>query len=229
MGDVSLLGILGLAFGLGMLHALDADHIMAVTGLSGQRPGFKRALGFCLRWAVGHGLSLCLIGAAVLMLGMAIPESLSHIAEKIIGLVLIAIGLSVLYDLYRKRAHLHFHHHDEMPPHAHWHQHTDHRDHDPRHHPHNHQAVIVGVLHGTAGSAPLLVLLPVSRLPDPWWGMAYLTVFAAGVILTMLVFGGLLGGVMQWLERQGSGFIKVVRAIIAFSAIGFGIAWLGMA
>jgi high-affinity nickel permease len=80
--------VLTLAFGLGLMHALDADHIMAVSGLASARPGRRRALAFCARWAIGHGLSLLSIGAAVLLLGLAIPVSLSAHAESLVGVVL---------------------------------------------------------------------------------------------------------------------------------------------
>ena len=150
--------ILSLAFGLGLMHALDADHIMAVSGLSVRKPGLSQCMRFGLRWAVGHGLSLLIIGSGVLILGMAIPESLSQTAESLVGFVLIGIGLWVIFELVSRRAHIHFHQHDGIPRHAHWHVHTEHpipiSSHNGATHRHEHSAVLVGMLHGTAGSAP---------------------------------------------------------------------------
>ena len=115
--------ILALAFGLGMLHALDADHIAAVANLAGHGPSRRHALLAGGLWALGHGLSLLLLGAAVLLLGMAIPERFTALAEHLIALVLIGIGLWVLWDLYRRRVHLHFHSHDGLLQHGHLHAH----------------------------------------------------------------------------------------------------------
>lgn len=220
----SSFAILSLAFGLGLLHALDADHIMAVSGLAAHRPGLRSSLRFCARWALGHGTVLLAIGGAVLLLGMAIPAGLSATAELLVGAVLIAIGAWVLWDLFRQRAHLHFHDHDNLPQHAHWHQHHDH--HQPHHaaaHRHEHNAVLVGLLHGTAGSAPLLTLLPLSAMNNsPWLGMLYLALFGAGVLLAMLLFGGLLGSAFHWLARWGNRSIQLLRGAVALNAIGFG-------
>lgn len=218
-----LLPLITLAFGLGMLHALDADHIMAVSGLASTRVSFRNSLRFCLRWATGHGLALLFIGTCVYLLGMAIPHSLSHYAESAVGIMLIMIGAWILWELKTKNAHLHFHHHDNLPEHAHWHQHHQHRrQHDQDSHSHQHGAMFVGILHGTAGSAPLLVLIPLAKLGSPVYAIAYSLLFSAGVLLAMLLFGGFLGSVYLWLSKLGSGFVKTLRAIIATSAIVFG-------
>lgn len=220
--------ILSLAFGLGMLHALDADHIMAVSGLAARRPSLRGSLRFCVRWAIGHGLVLLLIGGAVLLLGMAIPETLSSLAELLVGIVLITIGAWVLWDLIKQRTHLHFHAHDHLPQHAHWHSHGKkqaHNDAAHRHelHRHEHSAVLVGLLHGTAGSAPFLALLPMSAMNhSPWHGMLYLFLFCGGVLLSMFIFGGLLGSTFHWLTRWGNRSVQVLRSGVALSAMGFG-------
>jgi sulfite exporter TauE/SafE len=218
----TVFAVLSLAFGLGLLHALDADHIVAVSGLASTRPGLRASLRFCTRWAAGHGLSLLLIGGAVLLLGMAIPTTLSAVAEDLVGVVLILIGAWVLYDLFRRRAHLHFHRHDELPQHAHWHVHKHDGHHAQDEHRHGHGAVMVGVLHGTAGSAPLLALLPLAKLGSPWIGLAYLLLFGLGVLASMLVFGGLLGGVFSWLSHWGDLIVRRVRMTVALGSIGFG-------
>lgn len=219
------LAVLTLAFGLGLVHALDADHIMAVSGLSANRPRLNDCIRFGLRWAIGHGFSLLLIGGGVLLLGMAIPESLSQIAELLVGVVLIGIGLWVIRELTSRRAHIHFHQHNGIPRHAHWHvhqeQHVD--NHKKMSHRHEHSAVMVGMLHGTAGSAPLLALIPLVDLgSSPWLGMGYLFLFGLGVIASMLIFSGLLGVTFKWLARWGNRAVQVARTGVALNAIGFG-------
>jgi nickel/cobalt exporter len=229
MEETGIIAVLSLAFGLGMLHALDADHVMAVSGLASTRPGLRTSLQFCAKWAIGHGLSLLAIGAAVFLFGMAIPSELSTVAESLVGVVLIGIGVWIVWNLFNRKAHLHFHHHDGLPKHAHWHehnsrdQHTHNQPHNKDSHKHEHSALFVGVLHGTAGSAPLLALIPLAKMHSPWIGMAYLSSFGVGVILAMLIFGGLLGGIYTWISRWGNQVVHTLRAIVAASSIGYGL------
>lgn len=230
--SIELGGVLVMAFGLGMLHALDADHVIAISGLNCQKPDKRNSLLFCARWAFGHGGTLLLIGGAVMFLGMAIPERLSAVAENFVGIVLVIIGLMVLLDIYRQRAHLHFHRHHGLPHHAHWHTHGDgHRngyqysqqDHQSDKHMHSHAPVFVGVLHGVAGSAPLLALLPLSQMKSPWTGMFYLILFGMGVFIAMLIFGGVIGQVFGWLKSWGNSLVNLLRLTISLLSIAYGL------
>ncbi|VAW78936.1 hypothetical protein MNBD_GAMMA13-1916 [hydrothermal vent metagenome] len=210
----SLTGILGLAFGLGLVHALDADHVIAVTALAGQPDGkLQRPWRFCLNWALGHGGSLLLLGVLVLAVGMAIPERLSMLAEFLVGAVLILMGAAVLVQLRCKRLRLHFHRHPGLSRHAHWQQPAS------IHTAHTHRATLVGALHGTAGSAPLLALIPVAQSASLWWGLAYLLVFSAGVLVSMLLCGGVLGLVFEHLSNRGQRVFDYMHAGIGAGAI----------
>lgn len=224
--EQSYLMILSLAFGLGMLHALDADHIMAVTSLAGTKKGLGESRRYCLQWALGHGVILLLAGSVLFLLGRAIPPQLSHFAEILVGVVLIVIGVSVLRDIRRKRVHIHFHQHDKLLPHAHWHQHGTMAAHPSSSHRHAHKAVMFGMLHGLAGSAPLLALLPMSQLSSPLKGLMYLLLFALGTLLSMLLFGGLLGGAVAWLQGYGEKLVERLRIVISTMAIVFGAVWI---
>lgn len=219
MGE-SLWLLLTMAFGFGLLHALDADHIAAVSALACRREQGNRGAvwRFCLQWASGHGLVLLAVGAAVLLAGMAIPERLSHIAESLVGVVLLVIGGAVLRDLWRRRLSLRFHRHNDAPPHAHWGLSSEetHTGHAP---------LLVGMMHGMAGSAPLLALLPLSMQHSPWIGMGYLLLFGIGVLLTMLLLGGLLGWLLQRLAARAGEVVVMLRAVVGVFAIGFG-GWL---
>jgi ABC-type nickel/cobalt efflux system permease component RcnA len=228
MDGQSTFTLLTLAFGLGAVHALDADHVMAVSNLISHRPGFKRTLIFCTRWAIGHGAALFVIGFAVLFLGQAIPGPLSQSAEHAVGAVLILLGLWVIVDLWRNNVHLHFHQHNGIPEHAHWHKHakTNKQANKKDSHLHAHGATMVGVLHGTAGSAPLLALIPLSQMHSPWLGLTYLFIFAIGVLLSMLLFGGVFSAAVKWLNRFGDNVIKGFRLTIALLSITLGVGLL---
>jgi len=215
MGDWdSLFGILGLAFSLGLVHALDADHVIAVTALSGRQGGAsQRPWRFCVNWAFGHGGTLLLLGALVLAAGLAIPEQLSALAECLVGGVLVLMGLAVLIELRRKRLQLRFHRHPGLHRHAHWQQPPSTQV------SHTHRATLVGVLHGAAGSAPLLALIPVAQSESPWWGMAYLLLFSVGVLVSMLLCGGVLGLVFERLSRYGQRLFDGMRCTVGIGAV----------
>jgi nickel/cobalt exporter len=216
--------VIALAFGLGMLHALDADHIMAVSGLIANQRSTKDTLRFCFRWAIGHGSVLLLAGILAFMLGWVLPASLSHYADAGVGIILIVIGTIVLINLYRRRIHVHFHSHDGMPEHAHWHSHHQHdmTQHSQNPHRHGHGPLLVGMLHGLSGSAPLLALIPMATLKSPMLGFVYLLIFSVGVLLSMLLFGGLLSLFLKIVERYAERLLIWVRALTGLGAIALG-------
>lgn len=230
MEEVSLLAVLSLAFGLGLVHALDADHIVAVCGLASTRPDPRQSLAFCLRWAVGHGVTILVLGTAAVLLGAAIPETLSKYAENLVGLVLIGIGLWVLWDLRRNSVHLHFHQHEESSLHAHWHTHENKEEpHLAERHSHGHGAVLVGMLHGTAGLAPLLALAPLASQTSLWGVIAYLAIFGLGVLVSMLAFGGLVGMIFRRAISWGGTMLNYLRGGVAFVSMGLGVFLLNRA
>jgi ABC-type nickel/cobalt efflux system permease component RcnA len=235
MDSHSIITFLSLAFALGILHALDADHVMVISNFIGQRHSLHQSLKYCARWALGHGTALFVVGFFVFILGRTIPVELSVYAEYGVGAVLILLGIWVLWDLRRKNAHLHFHQHDGLPHHAHWHRH--HNNHSSHHsnnhnskqphsagtHKHFHSATMIGVLHGMAGSAPLLALIPLTQIASSWLGIAYLGIFAIGVLLSMLLFGGLLSGAVCWLQGFGNNVITLFRITVASGSVAFGV------
>jgi nickel/cobalt exporter len=216
--------VIALAFGLGMLHALDADHIMAVSGLIANQRSTKDTLRFCFRWAIGHGTVLVIAGIFAFAVGWVLPSSLSHYADAGVGVILIVIGAAVLVNLYRRRIHVHFHSHDGLPAHAHWHSHHSHEltQHSHNSHRHGHGAMLVGMLHGLSGSAPLLALIPMATLKSPMLGFVYLFIFSVGVLLSMLLFGGLLSLFLKMVERFAERLLFWVRALTGVGAIVLG-------
>jgi cytochrome c biogenesis protein CcdA len=227
---------LGLGLGLGLVHALDADHVIVLSLFATERRSRAHAVGAGLRWALGHGCVLLLAGGALLLLGRSLPEALSLFAERVVGIVMIGLGLYVWLDVLRRRIHLHVHVHDDLPPHAHWHAHERGRRESPHaaarpRHRHSHGPVMVGALHGLAGSAPLLAVLPASAR-SPALGMAYLVVFAVGVALAMSLMSGLVGGVAEGLSRADAGRgrergLQALRALCASGSIAAGL-WLAV-
>lgn len=214
-------GGLAAAFALGLVHALDADHVMALSVLATRGRSAADGLRAGLRWSLGHGVVVLVLGVAVLALGSALPAWLGSGAERVVGLVMIALGVRVWIELLRRRAHLHFHAHDDLPPHAHWHAHSRVRN----VHDHDHEPLLVGGLHGLAGAAPLFAVLGLAA-GSPLLAVASLVTFGLGVSAAMLVVSGLLGYLSG---RRGVGARGVgvgwLRGVAGSGSIALGV-WL---
>lgn len=217
-------GWLVLAFGLGLVHALDADHVMAVSlfatrrGEAGVGKDARAGIRAGLRWALGHGLVLFVVGIVLVAFGRALPASVGALADRAVGVVMIGLGLYVFRELARSRAHLHFHAHDGLPPHSHWHGHAP-AEKRAATHQHEHGAVFVGALHGLAGSAPILALLPIAQ-QSPRLAIAQLVVFGLGVAVAMAAVSGLLGQValrLAWLRGVGAAGSVAIGALLVLA------------
>lgn len=217
-----------LGFGLGMVHAFDADHVVALSIFSARGRGMRDGIRAGLRWSLGHGLVLLVAGIALLWLGRTLPDAWAVAAERAVGGLMVALGVWVFVELARQRGHLHFHAHDDLPPHAHWHAHDQGTPHRSTSHRHDHAPVFVGALHGLAGSAPILAVLPASTR-SPAIGVAYLLLFALGVGLAMAIVSGAVGHVAgrAGAARQARRLISL-RALGAVGSIALGVSMLTM-
>lgn len=208
--EISVTPLILLGFGMGIFHATDVDHVIAVTGLAGGgRPGFINSVRYCLKWAFGHGLVLMLVGIGVFVLGMAIPKSLSNWAESLVGILLLIIGLWVLWTLYAKGY-----------PQPHTQPNTNHPE---NHHTHTYAAIVVGMVHGLAGSAPVLLLLPIANSGTALEAILYLFLFSVGVFLGMLGVGGLIGSIMSMASTNNNHLIYAIRGFTGLLSIGYGL------
>ncbi len=221
------LAMIGAGFTLGLVHAMDADHVMAVTALSNEKPGFARTLRFSLQWAIGHGGILLLVGGALLGFGITLPETVTWLAEVAIGFILIFLGFMCFVQLKNSAVKLNEHSHGDVT-HTHWHS-DEHvaaqYDKDDKK---AHAPVMVGVLHGIAGSAPALALVPALVDGRLGLGLMYLAVFSFGVLLAMSMFGMSLAWVQSRLQKYHQ-LLQIQRYAIASVSIVFGGYWLSEA
>ncbi len=188
MSDPSHLTILGFGFLLGLRHALDADHLAAVSTVLAQRPSLRASSAVGLWWGVGHTLTLLIVGAIVLALGIHIPPQFEIIAESGVGVLLIVLGGSLAVKLCRERWHLHSHHHNG-DAHVHLHSHQQQEDHLHRHWLTDLvRPLCIGMAHGLAGSAALmLIILATTQELGP--GLLSIAVFGVGSIAGMMAIG----------------------------------------
>jgi cytochrome c biogenesis protein CcdA len=184
-----MFGILGLGFLLGMQHALEADHIAAVSSLAARRTHIGDIVKHGLTWGLGHTLSLFVFAGVAIWLGHAIPEHFARPLETAVGVMLVGLGAHVLWRLWRDRVHFHRHGHSDGTVHFHAHSHAGETvAHARAAHAHAHgfrwRALLVGLMHGMAGSAALLVLAA-SRASSPAAGLGYVALFGIGSMVGM--------------------------------------------
>jgi hypothetical protein len=194
---------------LGMRHALEPDHLAAVSTLvttdGTERSGYKAALlGVC--WGLGHTMSLVAVGAALVVLRAQMPTSASNLFELFIALMLIGLGLRAMYLAARQGP--------AGPPHVHHHGHRVHVHPGAPAHIHigawtlARRPLLVGAVHGLAGSGALTALV-LTTLPTTAARLTYMMVFGLGSTLGMAMLSGLLG----WpLARVGT-HRRVARAM----------------
>lgn len=188
---MTLASILALGFLLGLRHATDADHLAAVAALTTRSRSLAHGVLQGVAWGAGHTFTLMLFGGAVLVAGAAVPAGAAQALELAVGVMLVLLGADALYRLRRERIHFHAHRHTDAVAHFHAHSHRgEGAPHDPTCHEHAHprgfpaRALLVGMVHGMAGSAAL-VLLSLQALRSPVWGVVYIAVFGFGSILGM--------------------------------------------
>jgi sulfite exporter TauE/SafE len=226
--DASL-GLVSVGFTLGMVHALDADHVMAVSAMSNARPGVARTLWFCANWALGHGGVLMLSGLLLFGFGVGIPASLAHVAELFVGVFLVAMGTICLWRFRRERIRLVEHRHGEVV-HRHWQvEGSDHAGVSVDDRTRRHAPVMVGVMHGLAGSAPALALIPVVVHGELVTALAYLALFSLGVMLAMLIFGLGFGATQRLLQQRYLWIFNSFRNLVAGASILLGGYWIAQA
>lgn len=236
-----------LGFLLGMRHALEADHLAAVASLATRSRGLLHSVSQGAAWGLGHTVTLLLAGGVCLLASVAIPARLSHAFELGVGVMLLGLGGEVLYRARRRHVHLHVHRHDDGTVHLHAHGHAPDEVHAaaahgaphralPHVHPHPHgllgrddqgfprRALLVGLVHGLAGSAALL-LLTLSTLSSRWLGLTYILVFGLGSILGMAILSVVIAIPLQGTARLLTRAYVAVEVLTGLSTVAIG-AWV---
>jgi ABC-type nickel/cobalt efflux system permease component RcnA len=225
---VTLASILALGFLLGLRHATDADHVAAVATLATRSRSLAQTVAQGVAWGTGHTLTLMLFGGAVLVAGAVVPAQAAQALELTVGVMLIALGADALYRLRRERIHFHAHHHADGVEHFHAHSHRgEHAPHDPARHEHRHgfpaRALLVGMVHGMAGSAAL-VLLSLETLRSPALGLAYLAIFGLGSILGMAALSAAIAVPLRLTSRRLGRAYHGLSAAVSLATVVIGCA-----
>lgn len=194
-----LASIMVAGFGLGIVHALDPDHLMTIATLSASGDTRASSLRQATLWSLGHGALLVALAGAVALAGVGLPAAVPSGAERAVGLILILAGASALW----------LHH----PPHGRG---TGLRERAP---------LAVGMVHGLAGSGTMLALIPAS-LANPVVALLYATIFSLGVLAGMMGFGLVLGKAQRQFEVHLPGAHRIARVALGTGAMAMGAYWL---
>lgn len=224
--SILLVGLL-----LGMKHATEADHLAAVATLATRESTLGQTVRLGVAWGVGHSLTLMLFGGVVLALGKSIPQHMERLLEFGVGIMLIALGIDVLRRLRKDRIHFHVHQHDGGATHLHAHSHAGERSSQyglHRNIPHRHthrqtlpvRAVAIGMMHGMAGSAALIVL-SLEAVQSLAMGVLYIALFGAGSIAGMALLSLAIAIPMRisasrfaWMRKGISAVVGVLTCLL---------------
>jgi len=217
---------LSLGFVIGMAHALEADHLAAVGAMIDRRAGRRSLILRGTVWGLGHTLSLFAISSTVVLFGLAFSGRLEAGLELAVGLMIVGLGARVLWKLRRERIHLHVHEHDGAA-HLHLHSHAGEGAHHASGHDHAHPArqhlgvLGVGMMHGAAGSAGLLVLT-LAATDSIAQALIYFAVFGLGSITGMAALTAIASYPLGAIER-GANWMKTATGL----GIGGLAIWIG--
>ena len=201
------LGILVLGLLIGMQHALEADHVAAVSSIAARKSTVRKIVTHGAVWGIGHTITLMIVAGGALLFGFVMDDVLAGWLELIVGVMLVALGGNLIFLLARERIHFHRHRHDDGTTHLHAHSHRDEtQPHSNAAHEHNHprtlpvRTLLIGMMHGLAGSAALVVLTAATVNSAPL-GLGYILLFGVGSVLGMAALSALIAIPLTWSAR----------------------------
>jgi hypothetical protein len=213
--DTSLTAALGIGFLLGLRHATDADHVAAVSAFVAQHRSLAKSCLLGTFWGAGHTVALLTAGVATIAFKLTISPAVERGLEALVGFVLIALGGQVvLGSLGSSEPHRHV----DAPAGAHS---TDGHIHLLRV---GRRPFLVGLLHGMAGSAALMLLV-LSTIAHPLGGLLYITVFGVGSTAGMLVLSGLIALPFSLTAHRWAALNTIIRGTAGVWSLGLGF-WL---
>ena len=246
---IGLLSILAVGFFLGMRHATDPDHVIAVTTIvSNQRNSMRAAL-IGAFWGVGHTLTIFVVGAGIILFNLVIPVRVGLSMELSVAVMLIILGLWNVAGFLRSAPGASIHAHEgESIVHSHPHSHGDYTHNHPHvHHAEGHSHLtadmpvawmdrvfgtvsvyqylrpfVVGVVHGLAGSAAV-ALLVLSTIRNVHWAIAYLLVFGVGTIAGMMLITMSLASAFRMVGKTRHKFSRRLALASGLLSVGFGL------
>jgi len=245
-------GLILLGLTLGIRHATDPDHVVAVTAMLTRERRFVSAISIGLVWGLGHSATVLAVGMAIVFFQLKVPVRLGLTLEFMVALVLILLGLRAAQEtlaLIAKKLRLasppetilvvHSHPHTHQPRgRSHSHLHTHSAPDDENFATHDHlmspqlaetilgrsltKSFTVGLIHGLAGSAAI-ALLVTAAIPSPWWATLYMTIFCGGVIIGMMLITTAVGAPFVLATQRLGGIHRRLSLAAGWLSFGFGL------
>jgi ABC-type nickel/cobalt efflux system permease component RcnA len=246
---IALLSIIALGFFLGMRHATDPDHVIAVTTIVSRQRSIRHAAVIGALWGVGHTITILAVGSAIILFGLVIPPRVGLTMEFSVGLMLILLGVLNLSGIMRwitetltpmqlgQHAHAHPHRHGDYV-HSHSHEHGG-----PEKHGHAEDAtpvgwmdrtfgrlglyqvlrpLAVGIVHGLAGSAAV-ALLVLTTIRVASWAVFYLLVFGLGTVAGMMLITAAIAMPFKFSEMRFARLNRGLALASGLISLGFGL------
>ena len=226
--DSSITAALAFGFVLGLQHALDPDHLVAVSTIVSEHKSIARSSLIGTFWGLGHTASLLAISVVILSLRAAVPKNIALWMEIPVALMLVGLGVTTTLRAARERGwriHSHTHTHEGVePPHTHIHVHLQ-EEHIHRHRlfRFGRRPFIVGMVHGVAGSAALTFAV-LTTMPSVALGLIYIAIFGIGSIGGMLLMSAMIGLPFAVTARRFSIINGGIRLFSGLFSILFGLA-----
>ena len=244
---LNFLTILGVGFLLGIRHATDPDHVIAVTTIVSRQHSVRHAGMIGALWGLGHTITIVLVGTGIIVFNLAIPARIGLAMELAVGLMLILLGILNLTGLTRWITERFTPEHGAGVVHSHIHTHGG----EPHVHTHTHGAdahigleerpqgpvqqwlarlglyqllrpLAVGIVHGLAGSAAV-ALLVLTTIRDPRWAIAYLLIFGIGTIAGMMLITIILGAPFAYTGKRFAALNRGLGLASGLISIAFGL------
>jgi hypothetical protein len=208
MLGVDFLSVVILGMMVGIFHAFDADHVVAMATLVNQKSKKKQVLKYAIKWGSGHGGILLVLGCLLAFIGIKLPTWFVHYSEILVGVLLVYLGIRLWLFLKNNP------------------QSTDRNSTKKvtqKKGKHDHAPLLIGMLHGVAGSAPVLALLP-NMLESQF--LLHIILFSLGCLLGMFCFGIVLGSFQTYVKHFNNGAANVFARLLSITSISLGTYWV---
>lgn len=223
--ETSTFAVLGLGFFLGLKHAVEADHLAAVGTIVSERKSLWSSMIVGGIWGLGHTISLFVAGIFVLLLNFEISEQTERILEFCVGIMLLFLGLNVFRKI-AQGGKIHFHTHEHgAREHVHPHIHElDKIDESNSHHSFKFspKALFIGMVHGLAGSAALMLLV-IPTIHSRPLGLLYIAIFGIGSIGGMMLMSFLVGLPFHLTASRFNQYNRILQGVAGLVSIIFGL------
>ncbi len=245
---VNFLTVISVGFLLGIRHATDADHVIAVTTIVSRQRSIRHAGLIGILWGVGHTITILVVGAAIILFNLVIPPRVGLAMELAVGLMLILLGVLSLTGVtqwvtercmpaqaHGGVVHSHAHTHGGVA-HEHIHAHNPEVHFHLQQHPQSSlqktldrlglyqllRPLAVGIVHGLAGSSAV-ALLVLTTIRDPRWAVAYLLLFGIGTIAGMMVITAIIGAPFAYTGKRFTNFNRGMGVASGLISVAFGL------